>query len=126
MIRAGKFSIERQAARAVCAAVQRDGGIGSAARNIFVDSLPNTRFELGQIAWQIDYNVALLSVHRVELDAKFRSRVIRLGAAVSSHASHTLDANVIADKRSRFNVQRQACRSDSFAGVVLRPVNQTL
>src|SRR6266516_7372645 len=106
MIRAGEFCIERQVARAVCAAMQRDDSIGPATRNVFVDCLANARFELGQIARQIDHDVALFSVHRVELNAKLRACVIRLGAAISSHALHMWTQTFIAEKRSRFNAQR--------------------
>ena len=81
-------------------------GIGPAARNIFVDRLPNTRFELGQIARQIDDDVALLPVYRVELDAEPRPGVIGLGATVSSHASHismqSLSQRSTSDQRSTF------------------------
>ena len=88
MVRACEFCIKGQIARAVFAAVKGNDGIGPATRNIFVDRLPNTRFELGQVARQIDDDVALLPVHGVELDAKPRPGVIGLGATVSSHASH--------------------------------------
>ena len=91
----------------------RDGGIGSAARNIFIDRLANARFKLCQIARQIDYNVALLSVHRVEFDTKFSSGVIALGATVSSHAPHISMQNVIAEKRSVFNGQLGTRKSDA-------------
>jgi hypothetical protein len=69
--------------------VKRDVGIGPATRNTFIDRLANARLEFGQIAWEIDHDVALLSVYGIELDAKFCSAMIRLGAAVSGHASHT-------------------------------------
>src|SRR5436309_9637552 len=108
MVRTREFGIERQIAGAVFAAVKRDDGIGSAARNIFVDSLPNARFELGQIARQIDNDVALFPINRVELNAKTRSGVIGLGATVSSHASHismqSLSQRNSSDQRSTFNV----------------------
>jgi hypothetical protein len=87
--------------------VKGDDRIRPAARNIFVNRLPNARFELGEIARQIDHNVALLSVHRVELDAKPGSSVIGLGATVSSHAPHNLRAirTFIAEKRAAINAQ---------------------
>ena len=66
-----------------------NGGIGPAARNIFINRLANARLELGQIAWQIDHNVALLPVHGIEFDAKFCPAVIGLAATVAGHASHT-------------------------------------
>ena len=83
--------------------MKRDGGIGPAARNIFIDRLANARFKLCQIARQIDYNVALLSVHRIEFDTKFRSGVIGLAATVPSHASHISMRKVIAEKCSTIN-----------------------
>src|SRR5207244_3262230 len=49
------------------------------------------RLERGQVARQIDDNVALLPVHRVELDAELRAVVIRLAAAVSGHRSHACE-----------------------------------
>ena len=110
MIRAGELGIERQIARAVCAAVKRDGGIGSAARNIFIDRLANARFKLCQIARQIDHNVALLSVHRVEFDNKFGSGVIALRATISSHAPHISMRKVIAEKCSTINPPRPRLR----------------
>src|SRR5205814_654519 len=63
------------------------------ARNIFIDRLANARLELGQIARQIDYDIALLSIHRIEFDAKLCSVVMDLGAAVTSHASHNRSAS---------------------------------
>jgi hypothetical protein len=59
-----------------------------AARDIFIDRLANARFELGQIPWQIDHNVALLPIHGIKLDAEFCPAVIGLTAAVARHASH--------------------------------------
>ena len=106
MIRASELGIECQVARAVCAGVKSDGGTGPAALNIFIDCLANARFKLCQIARQIDYNVALLSVHRIEFDTKFRSGVIAIGATVPSHASHILMEEVIAEKCSTINAQQ--------------------
>ena len=81
-------------------------GIGSAARDIFIDRLANARFQLSEVARQINHDVALLSVHRIELNAKFSSGMVHSTAAISSHASHTSMQKVIAEKRSTFNVQR--------------------
>ena len=72
------------------------------------DRLANARFKLCQIARQIDYNVALLSVHRIEFDTKFGSGVIALGATVSSHAPHISMEKVIAEKCSAINAQQGA------------------
>src|SRR5262249_11865788 len=110
MVRASELGIECQIARAVCAGVKRNGGIGAAARNIFIDRLANPRFKLCQIARQIDYHVALLSVHRIEFDTKFRSGVIALGATVPSHASHSSMQKVIAEKCSTINPPRPRLR----------------
>jgi hypothetical protein len=65
-----------------------DRGIGPAARDIFIDRLANARFQLSEIEWQIDHDIALLSVHRIELNAKFSPGVDHFSAAISSHASH--------------------------------------
>jgi hypothetical protein len=65
MIRTGEFSIERQVPRAVRAAVKTHRRICATAGNIFVDCLANARFQLNQIARQIDHDVALLPVHGV-------------------------------------------------------------
>ena len=63
MIRARQLGIERQVSRAVGATVESNCGVGPAARDIFIDRLANTRFELGQVARQIDHDIALLSIH---------------------------------------------------------------
>ena len=88
VIGAGQLGIERQLASAVEAVVITDENVGSAARNIFVDRLANARLELGQIARQIDDDVALLPVHGIEFDAELCPAVIGLAAAVTGHASH--------------------------------------
>ena len=88
MIRAGQLRVECQVARAVWTTVKSDRGIGPAAGDIFIDRLANARFQLGQIPRQIDHDIALFPVHRIELDAKFSSSMVRLCAAVASHASH--------------------------------------
>ena len=62
-----------------------DDDIGPASRDIFVDGLTNLRFERGQIARQIDDNVALLPVHGIELDAELDAVVIGFTAAISGH-----------------------------------------
>src|SRR2546430_80247 len=80
-------------ARAVWAVMKSNDDVRSSARNIFIDRLANARLELGQIARQIDYDVALLSIHRIEFDAKLCSVVMDLGAAVTSHASHNRSAS---------------------------------
>jgi hypothetical protein len=63
VIRAGQLGVERQVARAVRATVESNCGIGPAARDIFIDRLANARFEFGQVPRQINYNIALLSIH---------------------------------------------------------------
>jgi len=88
VIGAGQFGIEGEVARTVWAVVKSHDDIGSAARNIFVDRLANAWLELGEIAWQIDHDVALFPVHGIEFDAKLCPAVIGLGAAVTGHASH--------------------------------------
>src|SRR5206468_11881857 len=99
-------SVERQIARAIRATVKSNGGICPATRDIFIDRLANARFQLSEVARQIDHDIALLSVHRVQLHAKFSSGMDHLGAAVPCHASHSSMQKVIAEKRSTFNVQR--------------------
>jgi hypothetical protein len=89
VIRAGQLGVERQIARAIWATVKSDGGICPAARDIFIDCLANARFQFSEVARQIDDDIALLSVHRVELNAKFSSGVNHFSAAISSHASHS-------------------------------------
>src|SRR5205823_7575753 len=93
VVGAGELRIKRKVARAVWAVVKSNDDVRSSARNIFIDRLANARLELGQIARQIDYDVALLSIHRIEFDAKFCSVVMDLGAAVTSHASHNRSAS---------------------------------
>ena len=88
MIGASQLGVERQVARTICPAVKRDVGIGPATRNTLIDRLANARLEFSQIAWEIDYDVALFSVYGIELDAKFRPAMIDLAAAISGHASH--------------------------------------
>src|SRR5439155_1140519 len=79
--------------RAVWAVVKSNDDVRSPAPNIFIDRLANARLEAGQIAPQIDYDIALLSIHRIEFDAKLCSVVMDLGAAVTSHASHNRSAS---------------------------------
>jgi hypothetical protein len=100
-----------------------DGGVGPAARNIFVDCLSNARLEFRQIARQIDHDVALLSVHRVKLNTKPRSVMIGLGATVSSHAPHismkTLSQRNV--QRSTANVDRKQRKRSQHCSVEKRP-----
>ena len=65
VIRAGEFRVEREVPRAVRAAVKTDRCIRATARNIFVDCLSNARFELNEIARQINHDVALFPVHGI-------------------------------------------------------------
>src|SRR5690348_3169762 len=101
MIRAGELSIKRQVTRAVRPTTQTDSRAGAAARNISIDRLANARLQLDQVSRQVDDYVALFPVYGIELDSKFRSRVIGLAATVSSHASHISAEQLIAEKRKR-------------------------
>jgi hypothetical protein len=83
--------------------VKGDRRVGPAARDIFVDRLTNARFKLSEVSRQINYYIALLSVHRIELHAEFSSGVDHLSAAVSGHASHNCVQKVMPEKRSTFN-----------------------
>ena len=112
MIRSRQLGIEREIARAVCAAVETDDNIHPAARNIFIDGLTNTRLKLGQVARQIDHNVALLPVHGIELDAEFCTVENGLAAAITGHASHTWLEKFIAEKRPTFNAQPSTSNSE--------------
>ena len=107
MVGAGELGIEREVARTVWAVVKSDGGISPAARNIFIDRLANAWLELGQIAWQIDHDIALLPVHRIELDTKFCPAVIDVGTAVTGHAPHISGCLIIrsADRAARSGQQ---------------------
>jgi hypothetical protein len=68
--------------------VKGNDDICSTTRNIFVDRLADARLKLGQIARQVDHNVALLSIHRIKFDAEFCPTLIDLAVAVASHAPH--------------------------------------
>ena len=82
--------VERRFARAIRAGVVNDHHICSAARNFFVDRLPNARLELGQFARHIHHNVTLFAIDRVEFDADFCPAVVDLATSVTSHAAHCL------------------------------------
>src|SRR5206468_7589928 len=77
-------SVERQIARAIRATVKSNGGICPATRDIFIDRLANARFQLSEVARQIDHDIALLSVHRVQLHAKFSSGIDRKSTRLNS------------------------------------------
>jgi hypothetical protein len=62
--------------------------VHAASRNLFIDGLPDGGFEPGQITGQIHHDVTLLPINGIEFDAEFRSVVIGLAAAITSHASH--------------------------------------
>ena len=91
VIGARQLGIEGEFARASGAIVITHDDVGPSARNVFVNGLTDMRLERGQVARQIDDDVALLPVHRVELDAELRAVVIGLAAAVSGHRSHACE-----------------------------------
>ena len=93
MIGAGEFRIKREMACAVWAVVKRNDHIRSASRNILVDRLADARLELGQVARQIDHDVALLPIDGIQFDTELGTAVIGLGSAISGHASHSRSAS---------------------------------
>src|SRR4029077_15517955 len=88
VIRARKIDIERLLPRPARTVLITNDDVGSSAGDVFVDRLPNSRFERDEIARQVNHDVALLSIHRIELNAKLRAAVIVLAAPLSGHRSH--------------------------------------
>ena len=88
MIRTGKIDIEREFARSARTVVITHHNVGAATGNIFVDRLTDLGLERGEIAGKIHDDVALLPIHRINLDTELRAVVIGLAAAVSGHRSH--------------------------------------
>ena len=93
MIGTGELRIKRKVPRAVWTAVKSYDHIRSASRNILIDRLANPRLELGQVAWQIDHDVALLPIDGIQFDTELGTAVIGLGPAISGHASHSRSAS---------------------------------
>src|SRR5438477_3288036 len=80
--------IECEPPRSVTALMQSHQNVGSPPRNPGIDCLADSRFELGQISWQVNHDLALLAIHGAEFDAQFRPFALRFAAAISGHASH--------------------------------------
>jgi hypothetical protein len=70
--------------------------------------LADTRLELGQIAWQINDNVALFSIYGIQFDTKFDTVVIGFTAAVAGHASHSHLASRNSREITNRNSQRKS------------------
>ena len=68
--------------------MQRDHDVHAAAGNFFIDGLADSRLQRREIARKIDDDVALLPIHRVQLDAEFRACQIGFAPAITSHAAH--------------------------------------
>src|SRR2546430_17687344 len=75
--------------------MMRDQHIGATTGNARVNSLTNSRFKLGEIARQVNRNLALFTIHRAEFHAQFYPLAIGFAAAVASHAAHVDNSAVI-------------------------------
>jgi len=73
----------------------RDQHIGATAGNARVNRLTNSRFKLGEIAGQVNRNLALFTIHCAEFHAQFYPLAIGFTAAVASHAAHVGNSAVI-------------------------------
>src|SRR5438552_6851806 len=89
MIRACQPNIESKTPRSIRAGMMRDQHIGATAGNARVNRLTNSRFKLGEIAGQVNRNLALFTIHRAEFHAQFYPLAIGFTAAVTGHAAHS-------------------------------------
>jgi len=83
-----KRDIERLLLRDTGCGVKCDGHIQPAARDLGVDEIADAGLKLGEFAWEIDRDIALLAVHRIQLDGEFCTIVGALAPTVTGHASH--------------------------------------
>src|SRR4030095_12027979 len=96
VIGTGQSAIELQLARRARVGRKRDHHIGPPAGQPLRHRLPDTRLEHAQISWEIDHDVALPAIDRIDLHADFRATALALAAAISGHASHWVVAWKIA------------------------------
>ena len=121
MIGARQGGVERELAVAVCARSGRRRDVRAAARKFLVDRLADARLQLGEIARQVDDDVALLSVHGIQLDTEFHSVVVDFTAAITGHRTHrrTLVA-AFADEVEESGSEAVLARSQMGNGAPMR------